>query len=196
METLQALSLAMGSAWGSGINLYATVVMLGLMGRFGGIELPPDLVILTHPGIIAVAGFMYIVEFVADKIPGLDSLWDAIHTFIRIPAGAILAARAVGDLHPALEIMAYLAGGGIAALSHTTKAGTRAALNLSPEPVTNIAASLTEDLLTVGGIWTAFNYPTVLIGGVGAFLVLAIWLLPKFWRLFLGIFRRVQRLFK
>ena len=114
MDTLQALSLAMGTAWTSGINLYATVAALGIAGRTEMIQLPPDLQVLTHPAVIAVACVMYLIEFFADKVPYVDNGWDVLHTFIRVPAGAILAARALGDVNPALELAAVLAGGTIA----------------------------------------------------------------------------------
>ena len=132
MDTLQALSLAMGTAWTSGINLYATVAALGIAGRTEMIQLPPDLQVLTHPAVIAVACVMYLIEFFADKVPYVDNGWDVLHTFIRVPAGAILAARTLGDVNPALELAAVLAGGTIAFAAHGTKMATRLALNVSP----------------------------------------------------------------
>ena len=128
MGTLEALSLAMGTAWTSGINLYATVAALGIAGQMDMIHLPPELQVLTHPVVIAVACVMYVIEFFADKVPYVDSGWDVLHTFIRVPAGAMLAARALGDMNPALEIAAALAGGTIALAAHGTKA-TRLAIN-------------------------------------------------------------------
>ena len=133
MGTLEALSLAMGTAWTSGINLYATVAALGIANRLELIHLPQSLDVLSHPGVIAIACIMYVIEFFADKVPYLDTGWDALHTFIRVPAGAILAARSLGDMNPALELMALLAGGSIALVAHGTKATTRLALNASPD---------------------------------------------------------------
>ena len=180
---IATLALAMGASWASGINLYAALLVLGVGGSSGYIELPPELAILMDPVIIMAAGLMYFVEFFADKIPGVDTGWDAIHTFIRIPAGAILAASAVGDVTPALEIAAGILGGGIAATSHFTKSGARLLINTSPEPVTNWTASVTEDILVIAGLWTALNYPVVFIILLIAFVLLAIWLLPRLWKL-------------
>jgi hypothetical protein len=189
MGAIETLSLALGSAWASGINLYATVAVLGIAGRAEMIHLPQNLEVLTHPVVIAIACIMYLVEFFADKIPFLDSGWDALHTFIRIPAGAILAARAVGDMNPALEMAALLAGGTIAAAAHGTKATTRLALNASPEPFTNWAASLTEDVAVVGSIWMIFHHPVIMVVMVLVFVGLTIWLVPK-------IFRKAKQGFK
>jgi len=182
MGTLEALSLAMGTAWTSGINLYATVAVLGIAGQADMIQLPPDLQVLSHPAVIAVACIMYVIEFFADKVPYVDSGWDALHTFIRVPAGAILAARSLGDLNPALELMAVLAGGTVALAAHGTKATTRLAINASPEPFSNWIASVTEDLAVLGSIWLIFNHPIVMLILVLAFLALVVWLAPKLYR--------------
>jgi Domain of unknown function (DUF4126) len=183
MGTIEALSLAMGTAWTSGINLYATVAALGIANRLEMIHLPQNLEVLSHPGVIAIACIMYFIEFFADKVPYLDTGWDALHTFIRVPAGAILAARSLGDLNPALELMALLAGGSIALIAHGTKATTRLAINASPEPFSNWAASITEDLTVFGSLWLMFNHPIVLIILVLVFLALVAWLVPKIYRL-------------
>jgi len=182
MGAIEALSLALGSAWASGINLYATIAVLGIAGRAEMIHLPQSLEVLMHPGVIAIACFMYLVEFFADKVPYVDSGWDALHTFIRIPAGAVLAARALGDMNPALELMALLAGGTIAATAHGVKATTRLALNASPEPFTNWTASVTEDVAVLGSIWMIFNHPVIMIALVLLFVGLTIWLVPKVFR--------------
>ena len=183
-ETIQAIALMLGTAWAAGINLYAAVLVLGLLGNAGYADLPPALQVLQDPLVIGVAGIMYFIEFFADKTPGVDSGWDAIHTFIRIPAGAVMAAGAAQafEVNQALELAAALVGGGVAATSHFTKAGSRLMINTSPEPVTNWAASIMEDVAVVGGLWTALNYPLLFIGLLVLFLVLAIWLLPKIWR--------------
>jgi hypothetical protein len=183
MGTIEALSLAMGTAWTSGINLYATVAALGIANRLEMIQLPQNLEVLSHPGVIAIACIMYFIEFFADKVPYLDTGWDALHTFIRVPAGAILAARSLGDLNPTLELMALLAGGSIALIAHSTKATVRLAINASPEPFSNWAASITEDLTVFGSLWLMFNHPIVMIILVLVFLALVTWLVPKIYRL-------------
>lgn len=183
MGMLETLSLAMGAAWTSGLNLYATIAALGIAGNAGMIQLPPDLLVLTNPLVIGVACMMYAVEFFADKIPLVDSGWDVLHTFIRIPAGAILAARAVGDTSPALELAALLAGGTVALAAHGTKATVRLAVNASPEPFSNWAASLSEDVAALGGIWLIFHYPVLMLALVFGFTVLAVWFIPRLFRL-------------
>ena len=185
------IALSMGVAWASGINLYAALLVLGIGGSTGNIALPEQLQVLQDPMVIGAAGLMYFVEFFADKTPGVDSGWDGIHTFIRIPAGAMLAASSVGDVTPALEIAAGILGGSMAATSHATKAGTRLMINTSPEPFTNWTASITEDIAVVGGLWTALNYPLVFIGFLVLFVILAIWLLPKLWRAIKLVFRKI-----
>ncbi len=185
----------MGIAWASGINLYAAIVMLGLLGSTGNIDLPPDLLILQNPLVIAAAGFMYIVEFCADKVPGVDTGWDAIHTFIRIPAGAVLAAGAVGDVNVGVEVAALIIGGTLAGATHATKAGSRALINTSPEPFTNWTASIAEDIAVIGGLWIALHHPWVFLGLLAAFIVLMIWLLPKIWRGIKALARAIGRLF-
>jgi hypothetical protein len=195
MESYQALlatlALTMGASWASGVNLYAALLVLGLGGISGNIDLPVGLEVLENPLVIGAAGLMYVVEFFIDKTPGLDSSWDAISTFIRLPAGAMLAAGAVGDVTPALEIAAAIMGGGLAATSHATKAGTRLLINTSPEPVTNWTASISEDLLVLGGLWTALNHPLIFIILMVIFIILAIFILPKLWRLIKRLFRKI-----
>ena len=182
MGTLEALSLAMGTAWTSGINLYATVAALGIAGQMDMIRLPPNLQVLMHPGVITVACVMYVIEFFADKVPYVDSGWDVLHTFIRIPAGAVLAARSLGDMNPALELMALLAGGAVALTAHGTKATVRLAINASPEPFSNWAASVTEDITVLGGLWMVFHHPLLMIILVVSFVALVIWVVPKLFR--------------
>ena len=183
MGTIEALSLAMGTAWTSGINLYATVAALGLAGRLDMIRLPQTLEVLTNPIVIAVACVMYAIEFFADKVPYVDNGWDVLHTFIRVPAGAILAARALGDMSPALELAALLAGGSIALAAHGAKATSRLAINASPEPFSNWLASFAEDVAVLGGIWIIFNHPWLMVVLVSIFLILVIWIVPKIFRL-------------
>lgn len=180
---IATLALTLGASWASGINLYAVLLVLGLGGATGHVELPVGLEILNNPLVIAAAGLMYCVEFFADKIPGVDTAWDSIHTFVRIPAGAMLAAGAVGDVTPVMELASAIAGGSLATASHATKAGSRLLINTSPEPVTNWGASFFEDILVVGGLWTALNHPVLFLVLLVVFILLAIWLLPKLWRL-------------
>lgn len=195
MDTLEIISLTLGVAWASGINLYAAVLMLGFLGSTGDLTLPPNLELLSNPLVMIAAGFMYCVEFFADKIPGVDTGWDAIHTFIRIPAGAVLAAGMAQGLEvsQAAEFAALLIGGGIAATSHISKAGTRALINTSPEPVTNWTASIAEDIAVIGGLWTALQYPWVFLAALVVFIILVAWLLPKIWRALKRIFRAIGR---
>ncbi|MFT5181341.1 MAG: hypothetical protein ACI8S3_001223 [Alphaproteobacteria bacterium] len=195
MGIAETIALTLGVAWASGINLYAAIVMLGLLGTTGNIDLPPDLLILQNPLVIAAAGFMYIVEFFADKVPGVDTGWDTIHTFIRIPAGAVLAAGAVGDVNAGVELAALITGGTLAGVTHATKAGSRALINTSPEPFTNWTASIAEDLAVFGGLWVALHHPWVFIGLLVAFILLMIWLLPKIWRGIKALARAIGRLF-
>ncbi len=190
------LALTMGLAWASGINLYATLLTLGLLATTGNIQLPPDLQIVANPLVITAAGFMYCVEFFADKIPGVDSGWDAIHTFIRIPAGAMLAAGAVGTLDPSVELAAAILGGSMAAGSHVTKAGTRVLINTSPEPFTNWIASVTEDVMVVTGVWSCINHPALFLVGLAVFIVLIILLLPKIWAGIKKVFGFIINLFR
>ncbi len=192
IELTSTVALAAGAAWASGINLYAALLMMGILGSTGSLVLPSDLEILTHPLVMTAAGFMYCVEFFADKTPGIDTGWDVLHTFIRIPAGATLAAAAVGDLDPALQLAAFIIGGGLAAGTHTAKAGSRAMINTSPEPVTNWSASVTEDIVVIGGLWTALHYPVVFLVFLVVFMLLLVWLLPKLFRALRSVFLKVR----
>jgi hypothetical protein len=188
-DSLHALALAGLLAWASGLRLYLVVFILGLAAHFQYIELPAGLHVLAHPYVIGAAGFLLAVEFLADKIPGLDTAWDAIHTFIRIPAGALLAAGATGDDVSAYTVAAGLLGGAITAGTHFAKAGSRAAINTSPEPFTNWGASFTEDAMVLGGTWLAFAHPAVFIVLVVIFLLIVAWMLPKIWRFLKRVFR-------
>jgi len=189
---LQSVALASLLAWASGVRLYLVVFAMGLGGYFGYIELPPGLKVLQHPWVIGAAGVMLAMEFLADKVQGLDSVWDAIHTFIRIPAGALLAAGATGDTLNALTVAAGLLGGTITAGTHFTKAGGRALINLSPEPFTNAAASFTEDAVVLAAIWFALHYPIVFLILLVIFVVFMIWFIPKVWRAIAALVRRMR----
>ncbi len=200
MEALDQISttlaLTMGLAWASGINLYATLFTLGYLANTGNIDLPPDLQIVANPVVLGAAGLMYCVEFFADKIPGVDTAWDTLHTFVRIPAGAMLAAGAIGDINPAVEIAAALLGGGLAAGTHATKAGSRVLINTSPEPFTNWTASIGEDIAVIGGVWACLNHPLLFLVALVIFIGLVIWLLPKIWSGVKKVFRFIFNLFR
>jgi Domain of unknown function (DUF4126) len=195
-EWITTLGTAMGSAWLSGINLYATVVTLGLLERFGLVKLPGGLTMLGEWWVIGLAGILYLIEFIADKIPAVDTAWDALHTFIRVPAGAVLAASAFAEFDPAVMIAATIMGGGIALSSHGTKAATRLAANTSPEPFSNIALSLGEDALTFGSAVLLAFYPVVILIVVVIFLIIALWLLPKIFRAVRGLLVRARSIFR
>ncbi|MCF6290407.1 MAG: DUF4126 domain-containing protein [Desulfobacterales bacterium] len=199
MEQLDHISsiiaLSMGVAWASGINLYAAILVLGLLGVTNNIILPEQLEILMNPMVIGAAGIMYLAEFVADKTPGVDSGWDTIHTFIRIPAGALLAAGAVGNMDPAVILTAGILGGGLAAGTHATKSGSRLLINASPEPFSNWIASLGEDVAVIGGLWIALHHPIVFICLLVLFIILMIWLLPRIWQGIKTLFASIKRLF-
>jgi len=192
---IHTIALTMGVAWASGINLYAVIAVLGLAGNAGYVQLPDTLAIVEDPLVIIAAGFMYCVEFFADKIPGVDSAWDALHTFIRIPAGAMLAAGAVGDVTPALAVAAGIIGGSVTAATHATKAGTRMLINTSPEPFTNWFASITEDVAVFAGLWAAMTHPVIFLILLSLFLLALCWLLPRLWRGLKAVFRKIGALF-
>ncbi|PLZ01090.1 DUF4126 domain-containing protein [Burkholderia sp. WAC0059] len=186
---LESLSVAAGLSWGSGLRLYLTVLMAGVLERLGLIHLPDTLSGLASPWVIGLAAALTVLEFLADKVPAFDSLWDALHTFIRIPAGAVLAAGALGHADPVLLAVAALAGGTLAGTAHLAKAGTRALINLSPEPVSNVVASGAEDGLTFVGLLLAMFVPLLFLVLLAGFLLLAAWALPLLWRGVQGGFR-------
>lgn len=194
---MTTIVLALALAWASGLRLYVVLLLVGVAGYFHwfGFQIPPSLGLLIHPIVIGTSALLVILEFFADKIPGVDTIWDAIHTFIRIPAGALLAAGVIsqGDV-TAWTIAAGLLGGTIAAGSHFLKAGSRAVINTSPEPVSNWGASFTEDAIVLGGLWLAFQHPLVFIGLLICIIALTIWLLPKIWRLAKRALRSLTRL--
>ncbi len=192
MDLIHTIAIGMGASWVSGINLYASVATLGLLGRFSNLELPGELQVLTSWWVIGFAVALYLVEFVADKIPIVDSTWDVVHTFIRVPAGAVLAATAFGDFDKSVQVIAFLLGGGLALSSHGTKAATRAMVNTSPEPASNIVVSLLEDVLAVVSILLAVFLPVLLFFVVAAGLLVSVWLLPKVFRFFRGVVRSIR----
>jgi hypothetical protein len=190
VDLTQLIALAAVLGFASGIRLYAVLLIVGLVGYAGWIDLPSGLGILQHPFVLIASGVMFLVEFVADKIPGVDTVWDGIQTFFRIPAGAALAAGVFGGLDSATwTTVAAILGGSLAATSHFTKAGTRAAANTSPEPFSNVALSLAEDVAVGGLLWLVMTYPWVAAAIVGLLVLLALWLLPK-------LFQFIRRILK
>jgi uncharacterized membrane protein len=197
MDTLILLGSVLGIGFVSGINLYATVLAIGLALRFQWVTLDPaydSLMVLAHPAVILSAGLMYVVEFFADKIPWIDSAWDAVHTFIRPIGAAALAGVAIGDLNPAAEITLLLLCGGVALSTHLTKAGTRLLVNHSPEPFSNAAVSVGEDVLAFGLVWLVLEHPLIVLAIVVVFLALFIWFFPKLLRLLRASFRKIMEL--
>jgi len=192
MDILQQLALAGGLAWASGIRLYAAIFIVGMLGRFGYVHLPDHLLLLQHSAVLAAAGVMLSVEFLADKIPGLDSVWDAVHTFIRIPAGALLAWGVMGDATPPMQLAAALLGGAITSGTHLAKSGARAAINTSPEPFSNWTASFGEEGLLLGGLWLVFHHPLLFLLLLGTFLALVVWFVPKLLRFLARIWQRLR----
>jgi hypothetical protein len=195
LDTAQLIALAGALGWASGIRLYLVVLLTGLAGYMGWVNLPMGLHVLANPVVLGASGFMVAVEFFADKIPGLDSLWDVVHSVIRIPAGAALAASVFSADSGAMALVAALLGGTLAATSFAAKATTRAAINTSPEPFTNVGASLLEDSLVPLGLWTAVAHPLVFALVLAVVLVLSIWLIRVCWRFLKQLFTRVARIF-
>jgi hypothetical protein len=191
-QLISTIAIAMGASWVSGINLYAAVATLGLLGRFSHLQLPGELEVLTSWWVIGVAVALYVVEFVADKVPYIDSTWDVIHTFIRVPAGAVLAASAFGDFDRSVQVIALLLGGGLALSSHGTKAATRAMLNASPEPVSNWIASIAEDIVAVLSIIASVFVPVLIFVIVGAGSVISFLVFRKILRFFRQVARSIR----
>jgi hypothetical protein len=187
MNHIPDLALAGALAWGAGIRLYAVLFIFGIASYFGYWQLPDHLSAIAHPAMLAASGFMSTVELFADKLPWLDSIWDSLQTFIRIPAGAALAAAVFGDSGVAIAMAAALLGGSLTATTHFAKSGTRAVANTSPEPFSNIALSLTEDVAVVGGTYLATQHPTTFMVCLGIFIVIALLLV----RLVYKGFRRI-----
>lgn len=189
MDWFSTLSLALGTAWTSGINLYATVAVLGGLQKLAGIELPGGLNVLDNWAIIGVAGGLYIVEFFADKIPYVDTVWDVLHTFIRVPAGVVVAYAATNELDSSISIPAALIGGGLTLASHGTKSALRVGANLSPEPVSNWSLSIVEDIIAFAGTFLAVFAPLIIFGVLVIFVAAFFWFFPK-------IFRAIRRMLK
>ena len=188
MEMISSIGLLLGSSWASGVNLYMSVAGLGIAHRMNWLELPGDMEIISHPLIIGVAGALYLVEFVADKIPYVDSIWDSVHTFIRPVASAVLGYAAMGDAGQVMQILVMLLTGGIALDSHLTKATTRLAINASPEPVTNSIASVTEDATVIGTLYLIIHHPAAIAVLVTVFIIFSIWFLMKMFKFMKRVF--------
>lgn len=182
MDAITSFALASGLSWASGLRLYLTVFIVGLLSKYGHINLPESLHILSNPVVIGVAGIFAVIEFLADKIPYVDSAWDSIQTFIRVPAGALLAMGAINSSNPIIASITALLGGSLTGMTHATKASSRAIINTSPEPVSNITTSFGEEGLVLGGGWLALMHPMVFIGVLIFFVLVMLWLLPKLWR--------------
>jgi hypothetical protein len=195
LDVWQLIALAAALGWASGIRLYAVLFVVGGLGFLHWVELPHGLALLAHPWVLAASGFMCVVEFFADKIPGVDSAWDVVHTFIRIPAGAALAASVFGDEPGAAMLAAAIVGGTLAAGSHLAKTGARAVINTSPEPFSNWAASFGEELAVGTVLWLAFAYPVAALVVLTILVALTIWLMPKVWRLLKTAGGRIRRAF-
>jgi hypothetical protein len=195
LDTPHLLALAAALGWASGFRLYAALFITGAAGYLGWIPLPQGLHLLQHPAMLAASGFMFAVEFFADKIPFVDSVWDVVHTAIRIPAGAALAAGALGADSGTMSAVAALIGGTLAATAHATKLTTRAAVNASPEPLTNVAVSLFEDGLVMGTLWLASNYPLAFAAALAAALLLSALLVISLLRFFKAVLAGLGRFF-
>jgi hypothetical protein len=194
-DTWQLVALAGALGWASGVRLYAVLFIVGGLGHLGWIPLPGGLTVLAHPYVLAASGFMFVVEFFADKIPGVDSAWDVVQTFVRIPAGAALAASVFGDAGAATTFAAAILGGTLAAGSHVAKTGSRMVINTSPEPFSNWAASFGEEIAVGGLLYLAFAYPFAALCVLALLVVLMIWLIPKVWRMVRTLAGKLAALF-
>jgi len=191
-HVVESIALVAGLAWASGLRLYLTLFVVGLLSHFQFVTLPATLDILGNPWVLTASGIMLVAEFFADKFPGFDSIWDSVHTFIRIPAGAILAGAAISHADPVMVAVAAILGGAIASGVHITKSGTRAMINASPEPFSNWAASIGEEALLLGGLWTMIKFPLAFLAALALFILLSLWLIPKLYRAMRRIFRALR----
>ena len=192
LDLTQLVAIAAALGWASGLRLYAVVFITGLAGWLGWILLPGDLHVLSNPIVLGASGLMLFIEFFVDKIPGLDSLWDAIHTFVRIPAGAALAGAVFGGDQASWVTAAGLMGGTLAATSHAAKLTTRASANTSPEPFSNIALSLLGDSAVPLMLWLSWTHPVVALVALAAIVVVSIVVVVILWRFLAGLIRRMR----
>lgn len=190
LDAPHLLALAAALGWASGLRFYAVVFLVGVAGAFGWLQLPGGLHVLQHPAVMTVSGFMVLVEFLADKVPALDSVWDVVHTIVRVPGGALLAAGVFGLDHPTMAVVAALLGGALAATSHATKTATRAAINTSPEPFSNLGLSLLGDALVPTMLWLATAHPFIFFGTLAVVVAAMLALLWLFWRFLSAVMRR------
>lgn len=193
MDLVQTIALSAGLAWASGLRLYLVLFLTGVLAHLGYLHLPESLLVLTHPLVMAASGGMALAELVADKVPAFDSLWDSFQTFVRIPAGALLAAFALGDVDPAWMVVAGLLGGTITAGTHFAKAGSRLAINASPEPFSNWLASFGEEGMVLGGVWAMLASPVLFLILLAVFMIVAVLAIRFSYRLLAGLFRRLSR---
>lgn len=193
MDLVQTVALSAGLAWASGLRLYLVLFLTGVLAHLGYLHLPESLLVLTHPLVMAASGGMALAELVADKVPAFDSLWDSFQTFVRIPAGALLAAFALGDVDPAWMVAAGLLGGTITAGTHFAKAGSRLAINASPEPFSNWLASFGEEGMLLGGVWAMLASPALFLALLAVFMIVAVLAIRFSYRLLAGLFRRLSR---
>ncbi len=193
MDLVQTIALSAGLAWASGLRLYLVLFLTGVLAHLGYLHLPESLLVLTHPLVMAASGGMALAELVADKVPAFDSLWDSFQTFVRIPAGALLAAFALGDVDPAWMVAAGLLGGTITAGTHFAKAGSRLAINASPEPFSNWLASFGEEGMVLGGVWAMLASPALFLALLAVFMIAAVLAIRLSYRLLAGLFRRLSR---
>ena len=193
MSPLETLGFALGTSFASGLNLYATVAAAGLMQRLGLVQLPDSLQVLSHPIVLGVAITLFLVEFIADKIPYVDSAWDALHTFIRPPAAMVLSYSAFGNVPEEYKIGAALLAGSVALTSHGAKASARAAANTSPEPVSNWTLSILEDGLAVFLVWMAAEHPFLTAGIVLVLVVISVLLIRRLWKFARQLADRARR---
>jgi hypothetical protein len=193
MSPIETLGFALGTSFASGLNLYLTVAAAGLLQRFGIIQLPDSLQVLATPLVIGLAGGLFIIEFIADKIPYVDTAWDAMHTFIRPPAAAVISYSAFGHIPEEWKVGAALLAGGVALTSHGVKASSRAAVNTSPEPVSNWTLSFLEDALVVFLTWLAGTHPLITAGVVVVLVVVAVMVIWRLYGYFKVITTRLRR---
>ncbi len=193
MDPISSIALASGLSWASGFRLYATIFAVGILSKFEVVTLPDSLDILSNPILIGISGILMVVEFLADKFPYIDSIWDGLQAFIRIPAGALLAMGAINSNDPLIASLVAILGGSLSGITHATKASGRALINTTPEPVTNITTSVAEDGLWLAGGWLALVYPMFFLGILLILVIFMLWLLPKIWRGLRSIFFTPKR---
>lgn len=196
MDPISNIALASGLSWASGFRLYATVFIVGMLAKMDWIMLPESLSILSNSTVLAISGFLMVIEFIADKVPYIDSTWDSVQTFIRIPLGALLAMGAINSSDPMIATVVALLGGTLTGMTHATKTGTRAMVNTSPEPITNVATSATEDAVFLTGGWLALAHPAVFLGILLIFIMFMLWVIPKLWRGLVKVLTNIGKIIK